>query len=42
MAGIPNFSLIDAIETENYRAAEILHRAPHKISRASREQVYSP
>ncbi|NBQ01785.1 MAG: hypothetical protein EBU27_00850, partial [Opitutae bacterium] len=34
-------SLIDAIETENYRAAEILHRAPYKISRrASREQVY--
>ena len=34
-------SLIDAIETENYRAAEILHGAPYKISRrASREQVY--
>lgn len=38
-AGI--LSLIDAIETENYRAAEILHPAPYKISRrASREQVY--
>ena len=34
-------SLIDAIETENYRAAEILNGAPYKISRrASREQVY--
>ena len=34
-------SLIDAIETENYRDAEILHGAPYKISRrASREQVY--
>lgn len=34
-------SLIDAIETENYRAAEILHPSPYKISRrASREQVY--
>ena len=34
-------SLIDAIETENYRAAEILHPAPYKISRrAGREQVY--
>ena len=34
-------SLIDAIETENYRDAEILQGAPYKISRrASREQVY--
>ena len=34
-------SLIDAIETENYRAAEILYPSPYKISRrASREQVY--
>ena len=33
-------SLIDAIETENYRAAEILHPAPYKITRrAGREQV---
>ena len=33
-------SLIDAIETENYRAASILHPAPYKITRrASREQV---
>jgi hypothetical protein len=33
-------SLIDAIETENYRAAQILHPAPYKISRlAGREQV---
>ena len=35
-------SLIDAIETENYRAAEILHQAPYKITRrASREQVFT-
>ena len=33
-------SLIDAIETENYRASEILHPAPYKITRlASRERV---
>ena len=33
-------SLIDAIETENYRAADILYPAPYKITRlASRERV---
>ena len=33
-------SLIDAIETENYRAAQILHPAPYKITRlAGREKV---
>ena len=33
-------SLIDAIETENYRAAEILYPAPYKITRlAGREKV---
>lgn len=33
-------SLIDAIETQNYRASEILGRAPYQITRrASREQV---
>ena len=33
-------SLIDAIETQNYRASEILAQAPFKITRrASREQV---
>ena len=33
-------SLIDAIETENYRTAQILHPAPYKITRlAGRERV---
>ena len=33
-------SLIDAIETENYRTAQILHPAPYKITRlAGRKEL---